>query len=350
MMREDLIRDFLNTVSIPETDETLLKYTFAPSITNDRIQLMFEVPASLLTNIQPLIPRVEEWLRQTFPNHQIFCGLTSQKTPSPKGKLTLEKVKHIICVASGKGGVGKSTTALNLALALHQLGKRVGILDADIYGPSLPQMLDLHEKPGITADKKLIPLTKYGIQALSIGLMIPADSAVIWRGPMVQGALIQMLKEADWDADILVIDMPPGTGDAHLTLAQQVSLSGAVIVSTPQDIALIDAKRAVAMFERVAVPILGIIENMSFFECPHCHHQSHIFNHAGARQTAKSLGIPFIGEIPIDIQTRIGADTGKPITVFEPEHAISKIYQQIATTILAKLAETKTRTVQFQSD
>lgn len=349
MMREDLIRDFLNTVSIPETDDTLLKYALAPSITNERLQLMFEVPASLLTTIQALIPYVEGWLKKTFPNHQIFCGLTSQKAAPTKGKLTLEKVKHIICVASGKGGVGKSTTALNLALALHQLGKRVGILDADIYGPSLPQMLDIHEKPGITADKKLVPLTKYGIQALSIGLMIPADSPVIWRGPMVQGALIQLLKEADWDADILVIDMPPGTGDAHLTLAQQVSLSGAVIVSTPQDIALIDAKRAVAMFERVAVPILGIIENMSFFECPHCHHQSHIFNHAGARQVAESLGIPFIGEIPIDINTRIGADTGKPVTVFEPEHAISKIYKQIAANVLEKLSESTARKIQFHS-
>lgn len=340
MMREDLIRDFLNTVLIPETSEPLLKYALAPSIADDRLQLMFEVPAPLLTKVQPLIPHVEEWLKQTFPNHQIFCGLTSQKTASAKGKLTLGKVKNIICVASGKGGVGKSTTALNLALALHQLGKRVGILDADIYGPSLPQMLDLSAKPSITADKKLIPLTKHGIQALSIGLMIPADSPVIWRGPMVQGAIIQMLKEADWDADILVIDMPPGTGDAHLTLAQQVSLSGAIIVSTPQDIALIDAKRAVAMFERVAVPVLGIIENMSFFECPHCHHQSHIFNHAGARKAAESLGISFLGEIPIDINTRIGADTGKPITIFEPEHTVSKIYQQIAATILEKLFKT----------
>lgn len=341
MMREDVIRDFLNTVSIPGTNDFLLKYALAPSIESKRLQLIFEVPPSLLRTIQPLIPYVEEWLAKTFPNHQIFCGLTSQKdilkAAHSKTKLTLEKVKHIICIASGKGGVGKSTTALNLALALHHLGKKVGILDADIYGPSLPQMLDIHEKPGLTANKKLIPLTKYGIQALSIGLMIPADSPIIWRGPMVQGALIQLLKEADWDADILVIDMPPGTGDAHLTLAQQISLSGAIIVSTPQDIALIDAKRAAAMFERVHVPILGIIENMSFFECPHCHHQSHIFHHAGARQTAEALNIPFMGEIPIDIETRVGADTGKPIVVFAPDHPASKIYQHIAVKILEKL-------------
>ncbi|WP_075553167.1 Mrp/NBP35 family ATP-binding protein [Candidatus Paracaedibacter symbiosus] len=348
MIREDLLRDFLNTVSIPETNEPLFKYALVPSITEDRVQLMFEVPASLLTKVQALLPQVESWLKQTFPTHQIFCGITAEKTAKIKTKLTLEKVEHIICVASGKGGVGKSTTALNLAIALQQQGKRVGILDADIYGPSLPQMLNLTEKPSITSAKKLIPLNQYGLQALSIGLMIPADSPVIWRGPMVQGALIQLLKEADWDVDILVIDMPPGTGDAHLTLTQQVSVSGAVIVSTPQDVALIDAKRAISMFQRVAVPILGIIENMSFFECPNCHHQSHIFHHAGAKLTAEALDVPFLGEIPIDIDTRIGADTGKPITVFEPDHLCSKIYRQIAVKVLEQLSQTSSKHIQFE--
>lgn len=337
MRREDLIRDFLNTVLIPETNESLFKYALVPSITPDRIQLMFEVPVSLAPLLQPLMQQVESWLKNTFPQHQIFCGVTSEKTTPFKKKLTFEKIGHIICVASGKGGVGKSTTALNLAISLQQQGKRVGILDADIYGPSLPQMLDLHEKPGITETKKLIPLQKYGIQVLSIGLMIPADKAVIWRGPMVQGAMLQLLKEGDWDVDILVIDMPPGTGDVHLTLSQQINLTGAVIVSTPQDVALIDAKRAISLFQRVDVPVLGIIENMSFFECPNCHHQSPIFHHGGARLAAEALAIPFLGEIPIDITTRIGSDTGKPITVFHPEHPCAKIYQQIATNILSQV-------------
>lgn len=330
MTREDLIRDFLNTLLIPQTNEPLFKYALVPSITETKIQLMFEVPSPLLTQIQPLIAQVEEWLKTTFPNHHIFCGITSEKKTQPKKLLTLEKIGHIICVASGKGGVGKSTTAVNLAIALAQQGKRVGLLDADIYGPSLPQLLDLHEKPSLTPEKKLLPLVKYGIQALSIGLMIPADKAVIWRGPMVQGAFLQLLKEADWDVDVLIIDMPPGTGDVHLTLVQQIQLSGAVVVSTPQDLALIDATRALQMFQSVNVPILGIIENMSFFECPQCHHQSHIFHHGGARQTAAALSIPFLGEIPLDITTRIGSDAGKPITIYEPEHPCSKIYHQIA--------------------
>lgn len=335
MRREDLIRDFLNTVLIPNTQETLFKYALVPSITSERIQLMFEVPASIAVTLQPLVREVEVWLKNTFPTHQIFCGITSEKTAPPKKKkLSLENVGHIICVASGKGGVGKSTVAVNLALSLHHQGKRVGLLDADIYGPSLPQMLDLHEKPEITEDKKLTPLQKYGIQVLSIGLMVPPDQALIWRGPMVQGALLQLLKEGAWDVDILVIDMPPGTGDVHLTLSQQIAVSGAVIVSTPQDVALIDAKRAISMFQRVEVPILGIIENMSFFACPNCHHQSSIFDHGGAQKTAKTLAIPFLGEIPIDIATRIGSDTGKPITVFQPEHVCSKIYHQIAEKIL----------------
>ena len=211
---------------------------------------MFEVPSALLTQVQPLIVQVEEWLKKTFPDHHTFCGITSEKKIQSKKLLTFEKISHIICVASGKGGVGKSTTAVNLAIALAQQGKRVGLLDADIYGPSLPQLLDLHEKPSLTTDNKLLPLMKYGIQALSIGLMIPADKAVIWRGPMVQGAFLQLLKEADWDVDVLVIDMPPGTGDVQLTLAQQIQVSGAIIVSTPQDLALIDATRALQMFQR----------------------------------------------------------------------------------------------------
>lgn len=337
MTREDLIRDFLNTLLIPQTQETLFKYVLVPSISETKIQLMFEVPSALLTQVQPLIVQVEEWLKKTFPDHHTFCGITSEKKIQSKKLLTFEKISHIICVASGKGGVGKSTTAVNLAIALAQQGKRVGLLDADIYGPSLPQLLDLHEKPSLTTDNKLLPLMKYGIQALSIGLMIPADKAVIWRGPMVQGAFLQLLKEADWDVDVLVIDMPPGTGDVQLTLAQQIQVSGAIIVSTPQDLALIDATRALQMFQSVNVPILGMIENMSFFECPQCHHHSHIFHHGGARQTAQTLSIPFLGEIPLDMTTRIGSDTGNPITIFEPEHSCSKIYHQIASKLIHML-------------
>lgn len=346
-MREDLIRDFLNTAFITNENEPFSKYLLPIQLTADRLHLLFEVPPALLTKAQEALPKVEEWMKEQFPKHQIFCGLTAKKLPSGKSKLQLENVKDIICVASGKGGVGKSTTALNLAIALQQSGKRVGILDADIYGPSLPQLLNLSEKPSLNTERKLIPLEKYGLQAMSIGLMLPKDTAVVWRGPMVQGALHQLLKDVAWNVDVLVIDMPPGTGDAHLTLAQQLSLTGAIIVSTPQDIALIDARRAISMFQQVAIPILGIIENMSYFECPNCHHISHIFHHHGAHQTATEIGVPFLGEIPLDINLRIGSDEGKPVTVFDPENACTKQYNMITKKILEQLHHSHKKEIQF---
>lgn len=346
-MREDLIRDFLNTTLIPGEKDPLLKYLLPFQLEEDRICLAFEVPTPLISKAQEILPEVELQLKKLFPNHQIICVLTAKKNNIRKSKLSLENVNDIICIASGKGGVGKSTTALNLAIALQQSGKRVGILDADIYGPSLPQLLGLTERPKTTPEKKLIPLEKHGLQAMSIGLMLSKDAPVIWRGPMVQGALQQLLKDVDWNVDILVIDMPPGTGDAHLTLAQQVSLSGSVIVSTPQDIALIDARRAISMFQQVAVPILGIIENMSYFECPNCHHVSHIFHHQGAQKVADEIGISFLGEIPLDMTMRIGSDEGKPITIFNPENTCSQQFKMIAESLLSQLASRKKPDIQF---
>ena len=260
--------------------------------------------------------------------------------PADRPKL-LPEVRHIIAVASGKGGVGKSTTAVNLAVALGQQGLRVGLLDADIYGPSLPRMLGVERRPEVV-DGMMLPLEAWGVQAMSIGFMVDPDTAMIWRGPMVMGALEQMMGQVRWGAlDVLVVDMPPGTGDAQLTMAQRVSLSGAVIVSTPQDIALIDARRAVRMFEKTLVPVLGVVENMSVFCCPNCGHATPLFGHGGARLEAESLRVPFLGEVPLLLDIRTTADAGTPIVAAAPGSPAAAAYRAIAGQVWGALAETR---------
>ena len=250
----------------------------------------------------------------------------------------LPNVGAIIAVASGKGGVGKSTTAVNVALSLRALGQRVGLLDADVYGPSQPRLLGIRGRPRADADKKLLPMEGYGIVCMSMGFLIEDESPMIWRGPMVAGALTQMMREVAWGRlDVLIVDMPPGTGDAQLTLAQQVALAGAVIVSTPQDIALIDARKGLAMFRRVDVPILGIIENMSYFLCPHCGGRSEIFTHGGAKREAERSDAVFLGAIPLDPLIRETSDGGRPIAVSAPESAQAMLYVEIARKILDQL-------------
>jgi ATP-binding protein involved in chromosome partitioning len=240
-------------------------------------------------------------------------------------------VKHIIAVASGKGGVGKSTTACNLALGFAAEGLRVGVLDADIYGPSMPRLFGIRGRPKIKTGRILMPMEGYGCKVMSIGFLVEEDTAMIWRGPMVISALNQMLREVDWgELDVLVVDMPPGTGDAQLTMSQSVPLAGAVIVSTPQDLALIDARRGVAMFQKVNVPILGIIENMSYFLCPDCGTRSNIFGHGGARDEATRINVPFLGEIPLHMDIRENADGGTPVVVTAPDSGHSRAYRAIA--------------------
>jgi ATP-binding protein involved in chromosome partitioning len=239
-------------------------------------------------------------------------------------------VAAVIAVASGKGGVGKSTTALNLALGLRDLGLRVGLLDADIYGPSVPRLTGIHHKPELNDERKMIPIERFGLSIMSIGFLVEEDTAMIWRGPMVMSAITQMLRDVAWGTlDVLVVDMPPGTGDAQLTLAQNVPLKGAVIISTPQDLSLIDARRGLAMFKKVNVPVLGIVENMSYFQCPHCGERSDIFGHGGARHEAERLGVPFLGEVPLHMSIRTTSDAGNPVVESEPDGPHAAIYRAI---------------------
>jgi ATP-binding protein involved in chromosome partitioning len=269
------------------------------------------------------------------PERAPAAAAGARGAPSPLG---VPGVEAIIAVASGKGGVGKSTTAVNLALGLRDLGLKVGILDADIYGPSLPRLLAIREKPQTAGGTRLKPIIRHGLTAMSIGFLIEEETPMIWRGPMVISALTQMLREVDWgELDVMVVDMPPGTGDAQLTMAQQVPLKGAVIVSTPQDLALIDARRGIAMFRRVNVPVIGIIENMSYFLCPHCGTRSDIFAHGGARHEAERLSVPFLGEVPLHMDIREKSDAGLPVVATEPNGPLAVFYRDIAAKVRDQL-------------
>jgi ATP-binding protein involved in chromosome partitioning len=254
------------------------------------------------------------------------------------GKPGLPGIRSVVAVASGKGGVGKSTTSVNLALALARLGQRVGLLDADIYGPSQPRMMGIAGRPRSPDGKKLLPMENYGVRVMSMGFLVDEDAPMIWRGPMVQSAIQQMLGDVEWgELDFLVVDLPPGTGDAQLTMAQRVPLAGAVIVSTPQDIALLDARKALNMFRKVDVPVLGIVENMSYFVCPHCGGRAEIFSYGGARRTAEKFGVDFLGEIPLDLLIREETDAGRPPVVSHPDGPQAGAYLKVAETVIAKL-------------
>ncbi len=322
-------------------------------VTDGKVYLSIAVEPSRAAAMEGMRAAADKAIRGLPGVANAIVSLTAEKgsgrpTPRPQPQaprtLAIPGVARIIAVASGKGGVGKSTTAVNLALGLASLGWRIGILDLDVFGPSLPRLLGRNDKPEMEG-RLLRPLTAYGVKAMSIGFLVEDDAAIVWRGPMVMSAVQQLLRDVAWgELDCLVADMPPGTGDAQLTLAQNVPLAGAVIVSTPQDLALIDARRGIAMFQKVDVPVLGVVENMSYFLCPHCGGRTDIFAHGGARREAEKLGVPFLGEIPLTLDIREHSDSGRPIVATDPDSPHAIAYRDVAQRVQASLEKSSRRT------
>ncbi len=340
---DDRVRDALQGLFLPDGTPLVASGRLGGGLSGQRIDLTIRTTAREAPTLAPLREAAEARLRHLPGMTAATVVLTAETTEPPR--LTppdraqkadpLAGIRHVIAVASGKGGVGKSTTAVNLALALRATGLSVGILDADIYGPSLPTLLGLHGKPQASG-RKLKPMQAYGLRAMSMGLLVDAETAMVWRGPMVMSAITQMMADVDWGVlDVLLVDLPPGTGDAQLALAQGTRLSGAVIVSTPQDLSLIDARRGIAMFRKVEVPILGIVENMSHFVCPDCGGSHAIFGDGGARIEAERLGVPFLGAVPLTMDLRAASDAGQPVTARDPDGPLGRLYHQIARAMMA---------------
>jgi ATP-binding protein involved in chromosome partitioning len=317
-------------------------------VSDGKVFFSLTVDSAVVNAWEPVRKRAEEAVRAIPGVASVLVALTAERQPgaaappsSPAqrqharghghGATGLPGVGSVIAVASGKGGVGKSTTTANLALGLRDLGLKVGLLDADIYGPSVPKLFGIRGKPRIKNGNTLIPMDGYGLKVMSIGFLVEEETPMIWRGPMVMSALTQMLRDVEWgELDVMLVDMPPGTGDAQLTMAQAVPLRGAVIVSTPQDLALIDARRGVAMFRKVNVPVLGVVENMSYFLCPQCGTRSDVFGHGGARHEAERLGVPFLGEVPLHMDIRERSDAGLPVVATQPDSPHAHMYRSIA--------------------
>ena len=347
---EEHILDTLQSVDVPGKGQSVVSLGLISGIAvkDGLVHVSIETTAENAKEMENVRQACEQVIRDVDGVQNATAVLTAEKasaqpapqtTPAqPQQGQNVPGVEAIIAVASGKGGVGKSTTAVNLALSLAAQGKKVGLLDADVYGPSLPRMMGITDKPKQTQENRLLPPENFGVKCMSMGMLVDEEEPMIWRGPMVMGALQQMLTEVEWaPLDILVIDMPPGTGDAQLTLSQQTQLTGAVIVSTPQDIALLDARKGLNMFRKVSVPILGIIENMSYFVCPHCGETSNIFHNGGAQLTADKYEVEFLGAIPLDIQIRETSDAGQPISATDPASPHAQAYAKIAEKVAASI-------------
>jgi ATP-binding protein involved in chromosome partitioning len=353
-MAEDLeksVWDALKAIKFPGMSRDIVSFGFVQQVkaAGGVVAVDLQIATQKERETERVKADIEHAVRALPGVRQVTVNLHTTRPANPQESAQraisqdaglIPEVRHVVAVASGKGGVGKSTVAANLAVALGQLGYRVGILDSDIYGPSVPMMFGIHEKPIVEANR-ILPFEKYGIKIMSLGFILETDTPVIWRGPMVMRAIEQMLGDVVWGAlDYLVLDLPPGTGDAQLTVTQKVPLAGAVIVTTPQDVALIDARKGLAMFKKVNVPVLGIIENMSSFVCPHCGQVTDIFKRGGGERTADLLGVPFLGAIPLDAEIVRGGDAGVPIVVAQPDGAHSAAFKKLAEAVDAEVLRT----------
>ena len=341
----EAVLDVLKSIRNPATGTDLVASDIIRALTVDggKVRFVMEVDPTHGRAMDPVRLEAVEALERIAGAGNVSAILTAHSEAKPpdlkmgrhptpqKGPEKLPGVKAVIAVASGKGGVGKSTVAANLAVALVAEGKKVGMLDADVYGPSQPRMLGISGRPASPDGKTILPLRNHGVTLMSIGLMTREDEAVVWRGPMLMGALQQMLGQVQWGTlDVLIVDLPPGTGDVQMTLAQKTQVAGAIVVSTPQDIALLDARKALNMFEKMGTKVIGMIENMSTYVCPNCGHEEHIFGHGGAKADAERLGLPFLGEIPLTLDIRLAADGGAPIVVSKPESPQAQAFRAIA--------------------
>ncbi len=365
---QDQVLELLRRVKGPELEGNIVDLGLVSEvmIKEGRVYFSITVPSDKAEELEPLRQAAEQVVSEIEGVDKVSAVLTADRAPgatngnaqpqaaapgpnpmgqpvgSPgSGTGAVPGIKHIVAVASGKGGVGKSTTAVNIALGLKELGLKVGVLDADVYGPSLPRLMGLTGEPTPTAGEDLHPMEGHGLKVMSMGFLVDEAQPMIWRGPMVMSALTQLLRNVAWgEIDVLIVDMPPGTGDAQLTMAQQVPLAGAVIVSTPQDLALIDARKGLNMFKQVSVPVLGIVENMSYFLCPSCGERSEIFGHGGAEAEAEKLGLPFLGAVPLHMDIRSQSDAGAPVVAASPDSEHSKIYKDIAAKVWSAIEET----------
>jgi ATP-binding protein involved in chromosome partitioning len=343
VITQEQVLKALSAIQDPDLRKDIVTLGFVQNVKIQNSHVSFDIV--LTTPACPVRDQMREEARKvvgTLPGvSTVDVNMTSSVT---SGKSNVREnyipdVKNTIAVSSGKGGVGKTTVSVNLAVALAETGAKVGLLDADIYGPNVPLMMGVKNPAAGSQTEKISPAQNYGVKIMSIGFFVPEETPIVWRGPMIHGAIQQFLRDVDWGAlDYLIVDLPPGTGDAQLSIAQLVPMTGAIIVTTPQDVALLDSRRGLAMFQKVHVPVLGIIENMSYFICPHCNERTEIFSHGGGKKAAEKLGVPFLGEIPIETSIREGGDEGRPILIAQPKSMITEIYRKVAGAVAAQIS------------